>query len=200
MTNKEKTEITRKNVIDSAIEMFGEKGYEGFIVNEFCKKYNFSKGKLYHNFTGKDNIYIEAVKYCFSEMVNYLKKMEEITDVQTYMEIRMKFFLQNRTYEKLFFEVMTNPPVNLLKEKTEIKANLWKFNKKIFSKIISKAKLRKDLTEKEMLDYFELIQEVFNRHFTMLSKDIKDFETLGKLYEEKVEKLIDCILHGITEH
>ena len=200
MTNKEKTEITRKNVIDSAIEMFGEKGYEGFIVNEFCKKYNFSKGKLYHNFTGKDNIYIEAVKYCFSEMVNYLKKMEEITDVQTYMEIRMKFFLQNRTYEKLFFEVMTKPPVNLLKEITEIEANLWDFNKKIFSKIISKAKLRKDLTEKEMLDYFELIQEVFNRHFTMLSKDIKDFETLGKLYEEKVEKLIDCILHGITEH
>ncbi len=200
MTNKEKTEITKKNVIDSAIEMFGEKGYEGFIVNEFCKKYNFSKGKLYHNFTGKDNIYIEAVKYCFSEMVNYLKKMEEITDVQTYMEIRMKFFLQNRTYEKLFFEVMTKPPVNLLKEITEIEANLWDFNKKIFSKIISKAKLRKDLTEKEMLDYFELIQEVFNRHFTMLSKDIKDFETLGKLYEEKVEKLIDCILHGITEH
>ena len=199
MTNKEKTEITKKNVIDSAIEMFGEKGYEGFIVNEFCKKYNFSKGKLYHNFTGKDNIYIEAVKYCFSEMVNYLKKMEEITDVQTYMEIRMKFFLQNRTYEKLFFEVMTKPPVNLLKEITEIEANLWDFNKKIFSKIISKAKLRKDLTEEDMLDYFELIQEVFNRHFTMLSKDIKDFETLGKLHKEKGEKLIYCILHGITE-
>ena len=200
MTNKEKTEITRKNVIDSAIEMFGEKGYEGFIVNEFCKKYNFSKGKLYHNFTGKDNIYIEAVKYCFSEIVNYLKKVEEITDVQTYMEIRMKFFLENRKYEKLFFEVMTKPPVNLLKEITEIQTDLWDFNRKIFSKIISKVNLRKDLTEENMLDYFELIQEVFNRHFTMLSKDINDFETLGKLHKEKVEKLIDCILHGITEH
>ena len=99
MTNKEKTEITRKKVIISAIEMFEEKGYEGFIVNEFCRRYNFSKGRLYHNFSGKDDIYIEAVKYCFSEIIDYLKKAKEITDVQTYMEIRMKFFLENRKYE-----------------------------------------------------------------------------------------------------
>ena len=200
MTNKEKTEITRKKVIISAIEMFEEKGYEGFIVNEFCRRYNFSKGRLYHNFSGKDDIYIAAVKYCFSEIIDYLKKAKEITDVQTYMEIRMKFFLENRKYEKLFFEVITKPPANLLREITEIQADLWDFNRKIFSKIISKVNLRKDLTEENMLDYFELIQEVFNRHFTMLSKDINDFETLGKLHKEKVEKLIDCILHGITEH
>ena len=99
MTNKEKTEITRKKVIISAIEMFEEKGYEGFIVNEFCRRYNFSKGRLYHTFSGKDDIYIEAVKYCFSEIIDYLKKAKEITDVQTYMEIRMKFFLENRKYE-----------------------------------------------------------------------------------------------------
>lgn len=100
----------------------------------------------------------------------------------------------------MFFEVITKPPANLLREITEIQADLWDFNRKIFSKIISKVNLRKDLTEENMLDYFELIQEVFNRHFTMLSKDINDFETLGKLHKEKVEKLIDCILHGITEH
>lgn len=74
MTKEEKTRRTREKLINSAIEMFGEKGYEGFNINEFCRTYDVSKGILYHNFSGRDELYLEGAKKCYSEFTEFLER------------------------------------------------------------------------------------------------------------------------------
>ena len=199
MTKEEKTRKTRERLICSAIEMFGEKGYEGFNINEFCRTYDVSKGILYHNFSGKDELYLEGAKKFYSEFTEFLENSGNISDVRQYMKIRLKFFLKNPTYEKFFFEILLRPPFNLLEEIRIIQENQLEFNKQVFKNLITGVPLREKVTIEEALDYFDIMQEVFNRKFIKISKDAENLDVLSKYHEEKIEVFIDYLLYGIIE-
>lgn len=44
------------------------------------------------------------------------------------------------------------------------------------------------MTIEEALDYFDIMQEVFNRKFIKISKDAENLNVLSKYHEEKIEK------------
>lgn len=57
MKQSEKTKNTYNKILSSAIEEFGEKGYDNASLNTICSKYAISKGLIYHNFKNKDNLF-----------------------------------------------------------------------------------------------------------------------------------------------
>lgn len=199
MTKEEKTKRTREKLINSAIEMFGERGYEGFNINEFCRTYDVSKGILYHNFSGRDELYLEGAKKCYSEFTEFLENSGKISDIRQYMKVRLKFFLEHPIYEKFFFEILLRPPFNLIEEIRTIQEKQLEFNKQVFRNLITDAPLREKMTIEEALDYFDIMQEVFNRKFIKISKDAENLDVLSKYHEEKIEKFIDYLLYGIIE-
>ena len=199
MTQEEKTKKTREKLINSAIIMFGEKGYDGFSINEFCRTYNIFKGILYHNFSGKDDLYLEGAKKCYSEFTEFMENSGKISDIKQYTKIRMNFFIKHQTYEKFFFEVLLRPPLNLLEKIRIIQQKQIEFNKQIFRNLISNTSLREKITVEDALDYFDIMQEVFNRKFIKFSKNAENLDTLSKYHEEKIETFIDYLLYGIIE-
>lgn len=44
--------------ITAALFEFATKGYQGFVINELCKVDGIAKGVLYHNFSGKSDLYL----------------------------------------------------------------------------------------------------------------------------------------------
>jgi AcrR family transcriptional regulator len=53
---------SRDKLIDSAIELFGSKGYEATSVHEICKNAGVSKGAFYHYFETKQRIFIVVLE------------------------------------------------------------------------------------------------------------------------------------------
>ena len=115
------------------------------------------------------------------------------------MKVRLKFFLKHPVYEKFFFEILLRPPFNLIKEIRAIQEKQLEFNKQVFRNLIADAPLREKMSIEEALDYFDIMQEVFNRKFIKISKDAENLDVLSKYHEEKIEKFIDYLLHGIIE-
>ena len=87
MKKQEKTERTKARILNAAMQEFGEKGYLRTTVNAICTHYHIPKGLLYHNFAGKDELYLICVERCFSELISYLQP-HAIAEIETYLELR----------------------------------------------------------------------------------------------------------------
>lgn len=67
MRKEEKTRLRREKIITAALFEFATKGYKGFVINELCKVDGISKGVLYHNFSGKSDLYLTCVQESFEK-------------------------------------------------------------------------------------------------------------------------------------
>lgn len=61
MKKAEKTERTKERILQAAMEEFGRKGYAAATIGAICSEHGIAKGLLYHNFVGKDDLYLACV-------------------------------------------------------------------------------------------------------------------------------------------
>ena len=59
--------------------------------------------------------------------------------------------------------------------------------------------LRKGVTEKDALEYYEIMQEMFNGYFSSPAYASKEFHFLMADHEERLSKTLDFMLYGIVE-
>ena len=71
MKQEEKTKITKERIINAGIKEFGTKGYSGASINSISAS-GIAKGLLYHNFSGKDELYTECLRVCFLRVTESL--------------------------------------------------------------------------------------------------------------------------------
>ena len=90
----ERTELTTSKIIDAAINEFGKNGYLGGTVNNICNT-GINKGLLYHNFKGKDDLYLTCLNFSCQKLLNYLKEQDRTENLENYMSARMNFFSNN---------------------------------------------------------------------------------------------------------
>ena len=63
----------RQKIIDSALIVIREKGYEATTVDELCESAEVTKGAFFHHFKSKENLAVAAADY-WSEMTSALFK------------------------------------------------------------------------------------------------------------------------------
>ena len=59
---QERSQETRSRILQSAVKLFAEKGYEASGVAEICSQSTVSKGSFYHHFHSKQSLFIELLK------------------------------------------------------------------------------------------------------------------------------------------
>lgn len=59
--------VTKKELMDRAIEMFCEKGYENVSIPMICQQFNVTKGSFYHHFESKYDILIQWSNSLFED-------------------------------------------------------------------------------------------------------------------------------------
>lgn len=67
MEQKEKSKQAINYIINCGINEFAEKGHL-VSLNGICKKYNISKGKLYHHFSSKEELMCACICTCLKEL------------------------------------------------------------------------------------------------------------------------------------
>ncbi|HEX3012268.1 MAG TPA: TetR/AcrR family transcriptional regulator, partial [Syntrophomonadaceae bacterium] len=78
--SKEDTEAVKKLIIEKAIEVFSQKGYEATNMQDIADAAGISRGPLYYHFKNKKDLY----NYVIDVYINYnLDKYIEIFDQNT---------------------------------------------------------------------------------------------------------------------
>lgn len=108
MKKSEKTEITVFKIIEAAMNEFGKNGYTGGTVNNICKA-GINKGLLYHNFAGKNELYLTCLNRSCKKLMQYIQKRNGTKNLESYMAARMDFFNEYPNEAHIFFEALLNP-------------------------------------------------------------------------------------------
>lgn len=199
MTQEEKTYRTKERILKAAIEEFGTKGYTAATISDICAKHHIAKGLLYHNFASKEELYLTCVARCFDEVMAYLQQHNIELELQCYMENRFRFFSEFPFYSRIFFEAVLQPPEKLKSEIKECKKKFDEYNRNVYRNALANLTLRKGVTENDALEYYEIMQEMFNGYFSSSAYAGKDLHLLGSEHENRLAKMLDLMLYGIAE-
>lgn len=63
----------KSQLLDLAIDLFGDRSYEEISIDEFAKQGGISKGLLYHYFPSKRALYVAAVKHAADRLLQKTK-------------------------------------------------------------------------------------------------------------------------------
>ncbi len=198
MKKEEKTERTKQKILAAAMEEFGANGYAGASLNNICSV-GIPKGLLYHNFKNKDAIYLACVEQCFTTLTEYLKAADIGSDLQKYMDARLRFFHEHEQETRLFFETIFQPPEALCDQLADLRQEFDQLNAELYQKILDSLKLRQGVTREEAMSYFTIMQNMFNGYFSSPACRNMSFSDRMTTHETNLTKLLDFMLYGIVE-
>lgn len=202
MKQEERTEMTRKKILEAAMEEFGQNGYRGGTIGHICRK-GINKGLLYHNYQSKDALYLECVQISVDKLSDALGTLntegEGRAVIRQYMEKRMAFYREHEWESRIVFECLMDPPSNLEEKIRRLMKPLDDLNRQMYDKLLSGLVLRKGVTRENAERYFVLAQHMFNAYFGSPSMREKSMDERIDAHERQVPQILDFMLYGIAE-
>lgn len=143
MNRQEKAQITKKQIFDTAVQLFKENGYEQVTISEICKITGVAKGTFYVYYESKESI----IKESYYQNLNFYIEAESNKEDEKTKSIKQQLIdfliLELKFAEKMGIETTTLAYMFNLKE--SLKQNNAHFTKRILSKklwlLIGSAKL-----------------------------------------------------------
>lgn len=198
MKREEKTQLSRRKILDAALREFALQGYGLSSINTICSEGEISKGVLYHHFTDKDEIYLACVEECFETLTAYLHThiMAKSTyDVQDYFDARTLFFKENPLYQRLFCDAIVSPPPHLKEAMGKSKSAFDALNVSVLANLLKGQKLRDGIDREQAIEVFRLFQDFVNARYQMPSGS--EFDMVA--HEEICSRSLNILLYGIVE-
>ncbi|MEG0379085.1 MAG: TetR/AcrR family transcriptional regulator, partial [Eubacterium sp.] len=120
-------------------------------------------------------------------------------DLQLYMNARLHFFSEHTDFGKIFFEAVLKPPKQLDVEIAKARKCFDDFNHSLYQSMLKSVVLRAGVTQEEAMDYFTLMQTMFNGYFSSPAFSQMPFCEIIWCHENKLSKLLEFMLYGIAE-
>lgn len=204
MKKQEKTQKTKERILTTALTEFGNKSYDAASINSICETAQIPKGLLYHNFKGKDELYLLCVKACYDELTTTLKmQSSEIQDakegLQNFLMIRQRFFQENPCYANIFFNTVLQPPKHLKQELMQLRKEFDEYFHQCYLAILDCVSLRDGITRETALEYFCAVSEMFNGYFQKKAEQNGNYRELIQDHEGKLSAIFDIMLYGIAK-
>lgn len=204
MKKQEKTQKTKERILAAALAEFGSKSYDAASVNSICEAGQVPKGLLYHNFAGKDELYLQCVKMCYDEMTSIMKAQSlEIRDakesLQQVLLLRQTFFQENPGYANIFFNAVLYPPRHLRQELAQLRAAFDEYVRGLYLAILDCLTLRDGITKEAALEYFFFASEMFNEYFQRKAEESGNYRELIEDHEGRLSTLFDIMFYGVAK-
>ena len=170
MKKELKTKLTQERIIEAALVEFAQKGYKAFGINELCKNHKISKGILYHNFSGKTELYLACVRESFQKAVSIIRgESGDIPSLVEYMERRHRFSKDFPHHSHVFFEAWLTAPAEIAEDVEKEKVIFEDLNRQVSEKLLAESTLKDHISQEQALDYLTFIQQLFRSYYLAAS-------------------------------
>lgn len=198
MEKSKKTEITVSKIIEAAMDEFGKNGYAGGTVNNICKA-GINKGLLYHNFSGKDELYLVCLNRSSKKLVRHIQEHNGTAGLKNYMASRIDFFNQYPKEAHIFFEALLNPPTHLSEKIRRSLAEFKELNEITYEKTLDTLVLRDGISRADAVSFFRLLQNMLNGYFSSPAFQSLTLPEKAEMHEKILPKFLNRMLYGIAK-
>ena len=101
----------KDKIIDNAITLFSEKGYDGTTLDDISKSVNIKKASLYYHYDNKEEIYRKSVENCFNYFIDFLlRNHDDNYSIDGLYQFLFKFIFDvDERYIKLYVQLSSAP-------------------------------------------------------------------------------------------
>lgn len=198
MKKSDKTEITVSKIIEAAVKEFGRNGYSAGTINNICKT-GINKGLIYHNFSGKDELYLTCLNLSCKKLMQNIRERDGTTNPERYLAARMDTFILYPDESHIFFEAFLNPPPHLTDKISMALSAFNDLNAHMVNKALDSVTLRNKVERKDAVSYFHMMQTMLNGYFSSPAFCNTSLEEKMVLHEKILPQLLDFMLHGIAK-
>ena len=86
-----RSEETRTKIMEAAIKLFSNSGYNKASVNDICAEAGISKGAFYHHFKSKQELFLALLDGWLQTIDSAIEASEELTAPETFMQMTEAF-------------------------------------------------------------------------------------------------------------
>jgi AcrR family transcriptional regulator len=192
---EQKKQLTRKAIVDAALKLFTEKGFEQTSMDELARAAGVGKGTIYGYFKAKEEIflaYCEAeLEFAFAALDRKLDEEAPLVDqLVAYMMGQITFVTANREFGRIFAREMTFPGENTRLRSRDL--DMRYLNK--LGEVLARAQLRGELPAES--DLLLLIAHLHALYILVLSAfysgDVTSLDNAGIF----IRALVLQALHG----
>ena len=121
----------REKILQTCMEVFAEKGFEGASTNDIVKKAGISKGILFHYFGNKKNIYLYVLDKTLDRVMEKFNAGYRMAPPDLFERItitgmlKLKLALEEPLVYKLIYVTFINTPQSLLEDVQGIYKKLY---------------------------------------------------------------------------
>ncbi|MGN0567371.1 MAG: TetR/AcrR family transcriptional regulator [Acutalibacteraceae bacterium] len=143
MTQEERTRTSRALILDAAAKEFAIHGYKHASVNRICERGHISKGRMFHHFKDKDDIFVGVFELFYDSIGEHMQKFvysedDSLEDVlNNFFRHRQKYIFEH-PYQAIFIRdnLMSVPEIN--RERcSAIRDSFWKKEDGLLRKILN---------------------------------------------------------------
>jgi AcrR family transcriptional regulator len=88
---QQRSEETRARIIESAIKLFSNRGYDTASVDDICTEAGISKGAFYHHFESKQALFLALLDRWLQTIDNAIEASKDKTAPETFMQMTEAF-------------------------------------------------------------------------------------------------------------
>ena len=88
---QQRSEETRSKIMESAIKLFSNRGYNAASVGDICAEAGVSKGAFYHHFKSKQALFLALLDSWLQTIDNAIEASRDKTAPETFMQLTEAF-------------------------------------------------------------------------------------------------------------
>ncbi|HOI49262.1 MAG TPA: TetR/AcrR family transcriptional regulator [Prolixibacteraceae bacterium] len=131
----------RKLILDTALELFAEKGYHATAISQIAQKAGISKGLLYNYFESKEALLTQLFRQLAQEVTDMLDPDHDgeisVGEAETFFDTLFESLQQKRRFWKLYFQLSLQPAVFELVSRPQTLGTIRK-NQEILTRFFSR--------------------------------------------------------------
>ena len=198
-------EIRKKELLDAALELFYESGYDETSINDIINKVGVTKGAFYYHFKSKDEVLDTIALQQAEEMVEVFVRVaadendkNSLEKINRIISVMQEYRSETREKRLKIFEVLDKS--SNLKLKQKVYENYMKLSKPIVSKMIEQGIKEgvfitafSDELAEFYIQFSLSINGKLNKLIQALGEKPENIEIIKKkvaFYEEMFEKIL----------
>ena len=205
MTQQERTCASRALIVEGAIREFGQYGYERASINRICTENGISKGRMFHQFKNKEEIFRASVEDCYEGLTAYMQAFAPVPDrtlaenFHSYFQHRQNYFLERPYAPLLMYEVVQHPPAFFKQMSFSIREQFERQNLQLLREIFTHSSQTMDVVDPELaLQTFHIASYFIHLHIGYPNWDVHgDMRAVSERSLEMFDNVIHMLLYGV---
>lgn len=200
-------EEKQRQVLETAIEEFSEKGYEGASINMIVSKLGIAKGSIYQYFTNKKSLFLYIFEYAVEVVRKTLKQVKsETRDAPVFERIKksllvgVDFIEQHPSIYRIYLKMMFEREAPFRQELLQrIRLFSSEYLTSLFTEGKERGEIRKDVDVKAAVFLLDAVMDRFLQAYTVpfLESGVRIYRMDPPNIEQRVNQIVDILKKGL---